>query len=130
MPRTPIVYTDGGDADSTEPADAGRAVPRWFRGPDPDTAQLRALYLEQGLYEWQAAQRLGISKARLVAALEAAGIPRRVRRKVPCPLTVEQLRRLVDGGGTAAGLAREYEVSASTARRWLAEAGVLPADPD
>jgi predicted DNA-binding protein (UPF0251 family)/DNA-binding phage protein len=124
--RTPIIY---GTEPEPDTAVDGRPVPPWFRGPDPDPARVRQLYIEQGLQERDAAKQLGISRARLIAALEAAGIPRRERPCVACPLNVDELREVLDQGGSVARLADEHQVSHSTARRWLAAAGLLPPDP-
>ena len=105
-----------------------RSVPRWWRGPDPDPAVVARLYLQEGRTETEIAVLLSISRARVTAVLRDAGIPRRTSRK-DCPVGADTLREIVQAGGTAAAIAREYGVSPMTAARWLAEAGLLGADP-
>ena len=105
-----------------------RSVPRWWRGPDPDPAVVARLYVQEGRTETEIAAVLSISRARVAAVLRDAGIPRRTSRK-DCPVDADTLRAMVAAGGTAAGVAREYGVSHTTAARWFTEAGLLRANP-
>jgi hypothetical protein len=71
---------------------------------------------------------LSISRARVSTVLRETGIPRRDSRK-DCPVDRDTLRTLVVAGATPTAVAEEHGVSHSTASRWLAEAGLLGADP-
>ncbi len=107
----------------------GRPVPPWWRGPDPDPELVRRLVVQEGRSEREVAVLLGVSRARLGAVLTGLGIMRGDRARQACPVDADELRRLVERGESASGLARRYGVSWDTAGRWLAEAGLLPADP-
>ena len=107
---------------------AGRSVPRWWRGSDPDPVEVGRLYVQEERTETEIAAILSISRARVSAVLRETGIPRRDPRK-DCPVDIDTLRALVRAGATRAAVAREHGVSHSTASRWLAEAGLLGADP-
>lgn len=45
-------------------------------------------------------------------------------RKAPCPISEKQLTDLYDSVGSARAIAREFQVSAPTARRWMIDAGI------
>ena len=109
-------------------ADPARSVPPWWRGPDPDPTEVARLYVQDGRTESEIAVLLSISRARVAAVLRAAGIARRSQGK-DCPVDPGTLRGMVQAGATAATVAKHYGVSATTATRWLAEAG-LRRDPD
>ena len=126
MAQEPVHYqADGGGVG--RPA-AVRSVPRWWRGPDPDPVEVGRLYAQENRTETEIAVMLSVSRARVTAVLRDAGIPRRDPRK-NCPVDPDTLRGLVRAGATATSVAREHGVSHSTAARWLAEAGLLGADP-
>ncbi len=107
----------------------GRPVPPWWRGPDPDPELVRRLVVQEGRSEGEAAVLLGVSRARLGAVLTGLGVERGDRARQACPVDADELRRLVQRAESAGGLARRSGVSWDTAGRWLAEAGLLPADP-
>src|SRR6478736_6735217 len=126
MAQEPVHYqTDGGGEGRTA---AKRSVPRWWRGPDPDPVEICRLYVQENRTETEIAVMLSVSRARVTAILRDAGIPRRDPRK-NCPVDPDTLRERVRAGATATSVAREHGVSHSTAARWLAEAGLLGADP-
>lgn len=129
MARTPLVYSAG---DRDPPAVlhvGGHPVPVWWHGPEPLHTQVLRLYVDERRGEREIAVALGISRARVAAVLDAEKVARGQWARVACPLTVEQLGAEIRAGGTAASLAREHGVSADTARRWLADAGLLDPDP-
>src|SRR6476620_3992501 len=126
MAQEPVHYqADGGGRGR---AAAERSVPRWWRGPDPDPIEVGRLYVQENRTETEIAVMLSVSRARVTAVLRDAGIPRRDPRK-NCPVDPDTLRGLVRAGATTTDVAREHGVSHSTAARWLAEAGLLGADP-
>lgn len=100
-----------------------------WRHPDPDPVVLRRLYVQEHRTERDIAQLLGISRAHVADALAAAGIERR-RSAKPCPVGARTLARLYRAPGASAGsLARHFGVASATILRWLAEVGLLAADP-
>ena len=89
----------------------------------------RKLYTEDHYTVDEIAKLLSIRRSRVAATLKAAGVEWRTPRK-KCPVDEIQLRTMVEAGtGTPASLARTYGVAYNTAARWLADAGLLPADP-
>lgn len=128
MARTPLRYTNP-PGPPERGSDGPLAVPQWWRGPDPDPEVIRRLFVDDGCGERDIAVVLGVSRERLVAALAGLGLERGVRARRVCQLDADELRRLVEQGETVGGLARRYGVSWDTAGRWLAELGLLPADP-
>lgn len=129
MSRTPLIY---GTGDRHEPplGLAGHPVPAWWRGLEPDHDEIRRRYLEQEQAPPEIAVALGVSRARVDAALTASGVPRRGWGKRACPLAPADLRAAVDAGTTVAELARTHGVSSTAAKRWLADAGLLEQDPE
>lgn len=100
-----------------------------WRHPDPNPAVLRRLYVEERRTERDIARLLGISRAHVADALAGAGIGRR-RSAKPCPVDTRTLARLYRAPGANVGaLARRFQVSDATVQRWLADAGLLVADP-
>jgi hypothetical protein len=131
MSRTPLVYGPGAQHSSPARLDlVGHPVPVWWRGPEPDHDEICRRYLEQKHSPPEIAVALGISRARVDAALAAGGVTRRGWGKRACPLTAAELRAAVDAGATVAELAREHGVSSTAAKRWLADAGLLEQDPE
>ena len=89
----------------------------------------RKLYTENHYTVNEIAKLLSVKRSRVAATLKAAGVEWRTHRK-KCPVDEPQLRMMVEAGtGTPAQLARTYGVAHNTAARWLADAGLLPADP-
>lgn len=128
MARTPLRYNSAlvpAEVETTGP----QPVPQWWRGPDPDPELVRRLYVTEGCSERDLAVILGVSRTRLAAVLTGLGLERGARARQVCPLDAGEVRRLVEQGETAGGLARRFGVSWDTAGRWLAEIGLLPADP-
>lgn len=82
-----------------------------------------------GLTERAIAVQLGVSRSQVSGLLAAAGVRRRSGSK-DCPVSIEELQQLAEAGVTQVELARRHGVSAGTARRWLAEAGIGEPDPD
>lgn len=126
MARQGVLFRASGAGQNE--AGAPRSVPRWWRGPDPDPAQVARLYTEDQRTESEIAVQLSISSARVAAILRDAGIPRRTARK-HCPVDPDTLRAMVRAGATKSSVSRDYGVSATTAARWFAEAGLLGLDP-
>ena len=75
--------------------------------PNPPAWTLRRLYVTEGLSIAEVAQRLGISRGRVTAALEAAGIPRHrpgwANGEPPPPITKTQLDDLYVNAGRSIG---------------------------
>jgi len=95
----------------------------------PCEVLVRKLYTENRYTVNEIAKLLSIRRSRVAAMLKAAGVEWRTPRK-KCPLDEATLRIMVKAGtGTPAALARTYGVAHNTAARWLADAGLLPADP-
>ena len=111
-----------------DPPEAPRAVPRWWRGPDPEPAEVARLYVREQRTEFDISVLLSISSARVAAILRDAGVPRRTARK-QCPVDPGTLREMVDFGATRNSIAGKFNVSAATAARWFTEAGLLGPDP-
>lgn len=116
MARTPIIYPDAGGASADDPHPDVHDVPAWFRGPDPDLAKVRELYVDRGLHECDVAKQLGISRARLAHVFQTAGIARRARPSIACPLTSAELGRRVQAGDTLSPTWRESIRSAGRLR--------------
>jgi transposase len=91
-------------------------------------AELRRLYEQQRLVPAEIGERVGVSGRTVRAWLQRLGIPLRPqpeRRRRHLPPTQAQLRRRYVANGWSIGrLADRYEVSASTVRRWLKDAGI------
>jgi DNA-binding transcriptional regulator LsrR (DeoR family) len=91
-------------------------------------AELRRLYEQQRLTPAEIGERLGVSGRTIRAWLQQAGIALRPgweRRRAHLPPADTELRRCyLDEGLTTAQLAARYEVSATTAKRWLDRAGI------
>lgn len=101
----------------------------WTKQTDPDAAQVRTLYVDEGLTEGDIARRLRVSRQRVKASLAATGVERR-RATLACPVSDEELRSLyVDHGLTQSGIAERFGVASGTAARWLAECGLTTPDP-
>ena len=95
----------------------------------PDPGVLQHLYLDNRYTINEIASLLAISRASVTSALKAAGVQWRSGR-TPCPINADQLRALMVSSCTTPGkLARTYGVARNTAARWLADAGLLEADP-
>ena len=95
----------------------------------PDVTLLRHLYVEQRRTVNEIAKLLTMNRSLVASALRDAGVEWRTPRK-KCPIEESQLRLMVaDGNGSPGVLARAYGVAPNTAARWLAEAGLFPADP-
>jgi len=95
----------------------------------PDPAFVRKLYVENRYTIGQIAAMLSIGRSRVRTALKAGGVVWRTNRK-PCPVDADSLRAMVtEGTGRPGALARRYGVGRNTAARWLADAGLLEADP-
>ena len=102
---------------------------RWWSDPDPDPEVLRRLYVDDGRTEGEIARLLSISQAHLAASLADAGIERRTGRRL-CPVDARTLAELYSApGATVASLSRGFHAASDTVQRWLADAGLLPADP-
>jgi transposase-like protein len=91
-------------------------------------AELRRLYEQQRLTPAEIGERLGVSGRTIRVWLQQAGVAlrpgwERRRRHLP-PADTELQRCYHDEGLTTAQLAARYGVSATTARRWLHNAGV------
>lgn len=97
------------------------------RQADPDPAQVARLYLG-GATEKEIARLLSVSRQRVADALTVAGVQRRQPASA-CPVSHDELRRLVDAGSTQAQLAARFAVASGTMCRWLAEAGIGDPDP-
>lgn len=94
-----------------------------------DTDLLRKLYEQERHTVSEIAVLVSISRPQVTAALKAAGVQWRSTRK-ESPIDRDHLRSMVaDGTATPAMLARRYGVARNTAARWLADAGLLGADP-
>jgi transposase-like protein len=91
-------------------------------------AELRRLYEQQRLTPAEIGVRLGVSGRTIRTWLQQAGIalrPLRERRRRHLPPADTELQRCyLDEGLTTAQLAARYGVSATTARRWLDNAGI------
>jgi transposase len=91
-------------------------------------AELRRLYEHERLTPAEIGARVGRSGRTVRVWLQQAGIALRPYRERPRrhrPPADTELRRCYDEEGlTAAQLAARYKVSASTARRWLRDAGI------
>lgn len=121
MPRDGVRF----DPNSLQRGAAGTgSVPRWWRGPEPDSAEVTRLYVQDHRTETEIAVLLSISRARVAAVMRDAGIPRRTLSKV-CPVDPDTLREMILGGASTAALASKYGVAHDTAARWLTEAGLL-----
>lgn len=108
---------------STGPAPAETA------NRQPDATVVRHLYVDQRLVVNEIAKLLSLKRSQVRAALTSSGVEWRTTRK-KCPVDESLLRKMVsDGKGAPATLARTYGVAHNTAARWLADAGLLPADP-
>lgn len=131
MSRTPLVYGPGEEHQQPAGLDlVGHPVPVWWRGPEPDHDEICRRYVEHKQGPPAIAAALGISLARVNAALAAAGAARRDWGNRVCPLTLAQLQAAVQAGVTVAELTRTHGVSSTAAKRWLADAGLLEQDPD
>jgi transposase-like protein len=91
-------------------------------------AELRRLYEQQRLTPAEIGERLGVSGRTIRTWLQQAGIAlrpgwERRRRHLP-PADTELRRCYQDEGLTTAQLAARYGVSATTAKRWLDNAGI------
>jgi plasmid maintenance system antidote protein VapI len=94
-----------------------------------ETDLLRKLYEQERHTVSEIAVLVSISRPEVAAALKAAGVQWRSTRK-ECPIDHDHLRSMVaDGTATPTMLARRYGVARNTAARWLADAGLLSADP-
>jgi transposase len=91
-------------------------------------AELRRLYEQQRLTPAEIGERLGVSGRTIRTWLQRSGIALRPgweRRRHHLPPADNELRRCyLDEGLTTAQLAARYEVSATTAKRWLDKAGI------
>lgn len=91
-------------------------------------AELRRLYEQQRLTTAETGERLGVSGRTVRTWLQQAGIalrPRRERRRCYLPPADTELRRCyLEEGLTVDQLAARYGVSATTAKRWLGNAGI------
>lgn len=131
MSRTPLVYGPGDDHEPPASLDlVGHPVPVWWRGTEPDHDEICRRYVEQKQGPPEIAVALGISLARVNAALSTGGVVRRDWGKRACPLPPAKLRAAVEHGATVAELARTHGVSSTAAKRWLADAGLLAQDPE
>jgi transposase-like protein len=109
--------------------------PRRPRGPSrnsppaPRTESLRQLYVVEGLSVAEVALRLGLSRGRVTAALEDAGISRRrpgwTDGAPPDPITSEQLHELyVENGGTVREVAAALETTTTRVNAALRRHGI------
>jgi transposase len=90
-------------------------------------AELRRLYEQERLTPAEIGLRVGRSGRTIRVWLQQAGIPlgpRERPRRHPPPPTTDLRRCYYQERLTAAELAARYGVSASTARRWLRDAGL------
>jgi transposase len=96
--------------------------------PRVSQAELRRLYEQERLTPAEIGVRVGRSGRTIRVWLQQAGIPlgphRERPRRHPPPATTDLRRCYYQEGLTAAELAARYGVSASTARRWLRDAGI------
>ena len=96
----------------------------WSKQSDPDPASVHALYVDEGLTEGDVARRLGVSRARVSAALVSMGITRR-KSAVACPVSAGTLRSMyVVRGLSQTEMAKQFGVAVGTVARWLAECGL------
>ena len=126
MARNGVHYQPA-DREQATPT-ALRIVPRWWRGPEPDPADVARLYVQELRSEKDIAVLLSLSRARVAEVLRLQGIPRRPPGK-PCPVDADTLRGMIQAGDTAAAIAKKFGVSHATASRWLAQAGLARPDP-
>ena len=109
--------------------------PRRPRGPSrnsppaPRTESLRQLYVVEGLSVGEVALRLGLSRGRVTAALEDAGISRRrpgwTDGTPPDAITSEQLHELyVENGGTVREVAAALETTTTRVNAALRRHGI------
>jgi transposase len=96
--------------------------------PRVSQAELRRLYEQERLTPAEIGVRVGRSGRTIRVWLQQAGIPlgphRERPRRHPPPATTDLRRCYYQERLTAAELAARYGVSASTARRWLRDAGL------
>jgi transposase len=96
--------------------------------PRVSQAELRRLYEQERLTPAEIGVRVGRSGRTIRVWLQQAGIPlgphRERPRRHPPPATTDLRHCYHQKGLTAAELAARYGVSASTARRWLRDAGL------
>jgi len=96
--------------------------------PRISQAELRRLYEQERLTPAEIGVRVGRSGRTIRGWLQQAGIPlaphRERPRRHPPPATTDLRRCYYQENLTAAELAARYGVSASTARRWLRDAGL------
>ena len=103
------------------------AGPRYDR---PEDATLRQLYVSEDLPMNALASRYRVGKVTLRSWLVEAGIPIRTRREaggrrlLAAPPDVELRRLYEDEGRSVSDIAHRLRVSETTARRWVAEAGI------
>jgi len=106
--------------------------PRIANDPPPDRLDpgvVRRMYLDNRYTVSEIASSLSVSRSEVTAALKTAGVEWRTNRR-PCPVDSNSLRVMMnEGAGSPGMLARAFGVGHNTARRWLAEAGLLDADP-
>jgi len=125
--RSPTRY--GAVAAATPDDSTALPAQRWWRGPDPDPELVRRMLVDEGRTEVEIAAALGVSRARLAAALTELGVDRGGRVRRVCPVGDADLRVLLGQGATVAGLARRFGVAKVTVQCWLAGAGLLLPDP-
>jgi DNA invertase Pin-like site-specific DNA recombinase len=116
---------------TSSPRQRTSSAPSHVAGAAEHTCEVlvRKLYTENQYTVNEIAKLLSIRRSHVAATLKAAGVEWRTPRK-KCPIDEAQLRMMVEAGtGTPATLARTYGVAYNTAARWLADAGLLPADP-
>ena len=106
-----------------QPERRGRPLP-------PTAAELRRLYLADGLTIAQLAARYGVGTATVRGWLQNAGIPRRLPgRPSQAPSREELVRLYVAEGLSTTQIGQRYEVSQQTALRWLRAADVVLRPP-
>jgi len=114
---------------ATAPVALGHPVGNESPPDRPDPAVVRRMYLDNHYTVNEIASSLSISRSKVTAALKTAGVEWRTTRRT-CPVDSNSLRVMVnEGTGSPVMLARTFGVGHNTARRWLAEAGLLDADP-
>lgn len=109
--------------------------PRRPRGPSRNTPPpapvetLRQLYLVEGLSVAEVAHRLGVTKHRVIAELQAAGVPGRrpgwTNGQPPAPITRAQLTELyLDGGMTVGEVAAALHTTTTRVNAALRRHGI------
>lgn len=142
--RVPEIAKELGVTDSSVldrmRANGWTGPPRRPRGPSknapppPKVASLRQLYVNEGLSVGEVAHRLGLSRGRVTAALDAAGISRRrpgwTEGTPPAPITAEQLTELyVEDGKTVREVAAVLDTTTTRVNAALRRQGI-PRQPE